>query len=219
MARAAKAAFFAALTAFAGLGFLEAFAPEERPPHVVPFEGYDVAPMRAAMTPERVRARADKILAFGSRFLGQPGFYKTCDYVRASFEAAGLERLELPARSAAPRTLRREILSEATGRKLPGVEIFPFFPNHLQPMNTPPEGLVGTLVLVDEKVLATARTFDDSIALVDSSRPPPQFQFNWIKYAQLGFRVVQLNAVPEPSSIIALLGGLTGLFGLKRRGA
>jgi hypothetical protein len=36
------------------------------------------------------------------------------------------------------------------------------------------------------------------------------------EYGNLGFRV---SEVPEPSSIIALLGGLTGLIGLRRRKA
>lgn len=36
-----------------------------------------------------------------------------------------------------------------------------------------------------------------------------------IESVGFGFRVVQ--AIPEPSSIIALLGGLTGLIGLRRR--
>ncbi|MEI6513211.1 MAG: PEP-CTERM sorting domain-containing protein, partial [bacterium] len=40
----------------------------------------------------------------------------------------------------------------------------------------------------------------------------PIYEFN-----SVGFRVVQI--VPEPSSIIALLGGLTGLIGLRRRKA
>lgn len=34
------------------------------------------------------------------------------------------------------------------------------------------------------------------------------------EYGTIGFRV---SYVPEPSSIIALLGGLTGLIGLRRR--
>lgn len=38
-----------------------------------------------------------------------------------------------------------------------------------------------------------------------------------LEYSFIGFRVVQ--AVPEPSSLIALLGGLTGLIGLRRRRA
>jgi sulfatase modifying factor 1 len=40
----------------------------------------------------------------------------------------------------------------------------------------------------------------------------PSYESLWV-----GFRVVQV--VPEPSSIIALLGGLTGLIGLRRRKA
>ena len=193
--RAAKGALFLALAVAAALGFLEVFSPEDRPPRLAPFEGYDPSAMQAAMRPERVRAHLDAILAFGPRFIGQPGFYRTEAYIRDAFQAAGLEVHELPVRSAAPWTVRREITSEA-GEPLAGVEIYPFLPNHLQPMVTPEEGLVGRLVRVDDEMLATARSFDDCIALVDSSRPPTAFNYYWIKYAQLGFRAV-IVAHPE----------------------
>jgi len=185
----ATGALFAALAVGAALLFLTAFAPKAHPPKLAPMEGYDLAAMRAAVAPERVRARTDEIVALGSRFLGQPGFYKAADYVRGAYKAAGLEISEMPVRSAAPRTLCREILSES-GAPLAGVEIYPFFPNHFQPMNTPEEGLTGRIVLVSDEVLAKGVRFDDAIALVDTARPPTQFLFNWVKYAQLGFRAV-----------------------------
>lgn len=196
--RAAKGALFLALAVAAALGFLEVFSPEDRPPRLAPFEGYDPSAMRAAMRPERVRAHLDAILAFGPRFIGQPGFYRTEAYIRDAFQAAGLEVHELPVRSAAPWTVRREITSEA-GEPLAGVEVYPFLPNHLQPMVTPEEGLVGRLVRVDDEMLSTARSFDDCIALVDSSRPPTAFNYYWIKYAQLGFRAV-IVATPRAST-------------------
>ena len=43
---------------------------------------------------------------------------------------------------------------------------------------------------------------------------PTQYEFS-----SIGFRVISFETVPEPSSVIALLGGLTGLIGLKRRKA
>ena len=70
-------------------------------------------------------------------------------------------------RCVAPITSRREILS-AQGRPLPGVDIYPLMPSHLQPMVTPEEGLTGRLVLATSETLRYMRRFDDCIALIDT---------------------------------------------------
>jgi len=185
----AGCAIFLALTA-ASIGiYLAAFAPKRPAPVVVPYDGYDKRPMDEALSPDSIRAEMDAILACGSRFQGQPGFHRARELVRKAFSDANLEIHEHLQKTAAPRTLKREIL-DMDGRPLPDVEIFPFMPNHFQPIVTPEEGLRGRLTVVSNETLRSCERFDDSIAVIDPEDPPEGFGLNWIPYAQLGFRAV-----------------------------
>ncbi len=205
---------------------LRVFEPRPAVQSPVPVYRYDMAKMQAALDWPRVKARQDQILAFGSRFLGQPGMYATEDYIRRAYRAAGLELYEQENWTVVPRTLYREIyavsddretskntkaiLGEAPkppenlgrmsdlpenggyGRRLDDVEIFPFMPNHLQPVTTPDEGIVGELVIVDEATLKSRRRFDDCIGLIDTTdgRVSTQYNFDWGRYAQMGMRAL-----------------------------
>ena len=60
-------------------------------------------------------------------------------------------------------------------------------------------------------------SFDNVDYYLQASARISYYVFPNDEYYNIGFRVSQV--VPEPSSIIALLGGLTGLIGLKRRKA
>lgn len=177
------------LTLASMAGFLRVFAPKPRPPQPTPYTGYDRAAVTAALTAERVAERVKVLTAFGSRFPGQPGFQRAADYVRQQMEAAELEVCEQTLDVLAPHTLRREILG-ADGQPLQGVEIYPVFPNHMQPMVTPPEGLSGRLVLLTEQRLREGARFDDCIGVVDAGEPPLSYKFDWERYAQLGLRAL-----------------------------
>jgi hypothetical protein len=185
----AGSALFLALSAAVVLVFLRLFAPEPPPPRTPPFDAYDKAPMDAAVSVEAVGRELEALLGFGSRYVGQPGFYATYEHIRAAFRGAGLEVTEYPLRIPMPVTARREIRG-ADGELLPDVQVYPFMPNHFQPIVTPEDGLSGTLVLVSQDVLLSRPTFTNCIALVDAARPPETFMFSWVKYAQLGFRAV-----------------------------
>lgn len=187
--RIAGVALFGALSLASVLVFLHVFAPGLRPNALTPFEGYDQAPMDAALAPDRVRGELDTILGFGSRFPGQEGFTRTQKHVECAFRDAGLSVLTLPVHTAVPHTERREILG-ADGVPLRGVEIYPFWPNHLQPMVTPAEGLTGTLLLVTDEVLLKRPSFDGVLAVVDAAAPPKMYGMNWVRYAELGCRAV-----------------------------
>ncbi len=179
-----------ALIIFASMvAFMTVFAPKSPPPLGLADETYDSAPMRTAVTPDRVSAHQLEVIAQGSRFLGQKGFYQTVDMLRQAYRTAGLEVLEFDNQTVAPYTLDRRIL-DATGAPLAKLDIYPFFPNFFQPMNTPVEGLTGKLLLVDEHVLQTHGRFDDCIALIDVENPPQTFGTQWSKYAQVGFKAL-----------------------------
>jgi hypothetical protein len=178
-----------AVTVALGIGFLRAFAPG-RPAERAPlYRGYDPAAMDAALAPDQVRTGMDALLSLGPRFQGLEGFAKARRQLRDAYAAAGLQTLEYTHKTLAPRTLRRE-LCDATGAPLEGVEIFPFMPNHFQPIVTPEAGLTGTLLPVTDEVLRSRDTFTDCIALVDAEDPPRLYGFNWVPYAQAGFKAV-----------------------------
>lgn len=179
---------------------LRVFAPKPRLAPMAAFEGYAIDAMQAAVTPERVQAEQDRIVAFGSRFPGQPGASQTADYMRERFRAAGLETYEQHFRTALPRTLRREIAVEAGSgfEPMDGVEIYPFWPNHMQPMVTPPQGLTGELVAITDETLKTRTSFRGCIGLIDtrSGKAPDGFRFDWTAFAALGLDAI-IIAHPE----------------------
>jgi len=128
-----------ALAAAVAVFALRVFVPKPRLAPIVPFEGYAIDAMQAAVTPEKVKAEHDRIVALGSRFSGQPGLGKTENYIRRRFHEAGLDVYEQSNRTAAPQTLQRDIYVEetATGRtefrKLDDVEVYPFGPTICSP--------------------------------------------------------------------------------------
>lgn len=169
--------------------FIRWYAPRPRPPDTELVTSYDRTAMRAALSVPEVESALNVVLSFGSRFIGQPGYIRAAEYVRRAFEQAGLEILEMELETPAPVTQRREIL-DATGRPLGDVEIYPFFPNHIQPMVTPPAGITGRLVWMTNEVLAQRSQFDDCIAVIDPLNPPEFYGTRWVWYAQLGVRAV-----------------------------
>lgn len=180
---------FAALAAASALLFLRVFAPDPLPRPPAAFDAYDRGPMDAALAPDKVRAELDAIAGFGSRFPGQDGYARTQDRIGRAFRDAGLDVMTLPARIAAPRTERREILGP-DGKPLAGVGIYPFWPNHMQPMVTPPPGITGELLLVTDNVLAARRSLEGCIAVVETTNAPLTCGVNWSKYAELRCKAV-----------------------------
>ena len=178
-------------------------APERLFERFVPFEEYRTEPMQEAMGVDRVDREHRAILALGSRFAGQPGYYRSADYIRDAFDRAGLEIYEQEFQTVAPQTAYREIyrvLEESAARAarvepLEGVTIYPFMPNYLQPVVTPPEGITGELVLLDQETLNTRRDFDGCIGLIDSREEavPREYGFDWTRYANLGMEALLVS--------------------------
>ena len=181
------------LTAAGAAFLLRLFPPEPRVAPLVPFENYDRSSIQGALSPDAVRADLDRILALGPRFIGQPGFYATEELIRKAYQDAGLEVHEQENWTAVPVTDQREI-ALADGSPMPGIEVFPFMPNHLQPMVTPAEGLTGELVLLTTETLSTRASFAGCIGLIDArkGRVPDSLSFKWYEYARLGLSAIIL---------------------------
>ena len=184
-------ALFAVLTAAIMVGSLRAFSPARPPVRLPVYDGYNRETMDRSLAVGNVSNELARVLACGSRFEGQPGFVRTRELIRSAYTNAGLTVLELPVKTLAPRTLRREI-ADAAGRPLADVEIYPFGPNHFQPIVTPDDGTTGTLVLATDDMLRTRPRFDDAIAVIDVADPPPSYGRSWVPYAQAGFKAVIL---------------------------
>ena len=136
------AALFSALFVVAWAAFVLSNPPKPVDFKPVPYSGYDIKPMRQAMSPDSVKAEFDAIMALGNRFPGHEGYDKVQDHIRKAFEDAKLEIHEQPIEFPAPTTLERRIV-DAGGAPVDGVEIYPFLPNHFQPISTPREGVTG----------------------------------------------------------------------------
>ncbi len=101
------------LTMVAAVGcyilYMDTFALPPQPSFSPPFDGYSTAPMQRAIGPDEVGRQQERILDLGSRFPGHPGFYATEDYLKKSFEDAGLEIFEQEISILTPRTRYREL--------------------------------------------------------------------------------------------------------------
>lgn len=176
--------------------YTRVFAPERRAAARPPAAGFDSRTMRAVSTPDAVEAEQAAILAFGSRYLGQPGMYGAAAHVTASLRASGFEVYEQTIHTVAPRTAHREILriSGAAGEAEPlhDVEVYPFMPNHFQPVVTPPAGLDGELVLLDQATLESRHDFRDVIGVIEAApgKVDPDYGYHFARYARLGVKAL-----------------------------
>jgi hypothetical protein len=169
--------------------FLWAFQPRHMPPYSPPYTQYDPQTMNQAVSVESIEEINNEILAQGSRFPGLPGHKKVRDLIRRRYEQAGLEIIEQEFSGVTPVTEIRKILDDQ-GQDVEGVEIYPFLPNHAQPVAMGDEGLDGKLLLVNDEILANGSGFDDCFAVVDLKNKPANYGYKWHKYAILGFKGV-----------------------------
>ena len=191
----------------AAVAFLYGFAPRPYEPPPTPARDYDHAAMQAALAPERVRAQLEAVAACGSRFLGQPGHQAVARLLAERYAAAGLELLTLDLSSVAPATQERRLLVAGQPSE---VALYPFMPNNLQPMNTPPGGVTGELLLLTDEVLDARQRFDDCIGLLNLKRVAPKGYGNdWTRYAALGLRAVIVTH--EDGLAAATWSGLSGM--------
>ncbi len=154
---------------------------------------YDPAALREATAPDAVESLRAALDGLGPRVLGQPALEAAGDFIRAHYEAYGLDIYELQGETAALVTRQRS-LAGADGTPLAGVEIYPFPPNYLQPVATPATGITGTLKLIDEQTIREASSFAGYIGVVRTDSIPHRQGLDWTRYAQLGLKGLILVA-------------------------
>ena len=148
---------------------------------------YDPTPMRDALEPASVDSLRNELDALGPRLLGHKGLNEAAAFIEDFYAARGLEVYSLDGEVAAPVTSQREIRL-AGGGAMPGVEVFPFPPNAFQPVITPPGGLTGKLVILDETTLLARSDFDDVIGVLRMDDIPRIQGLVWPRYAQMGMK-------------------------------
>ena len=182
----AATALFAGLIAVAAVSYMTIFPQQQKPPPQPSATAPDQSAMRLAMSVDSVQKSYTAILDNGSRFCGQDGWQRTEAMIREAYKNAGLELYELQVSTPTPRTITRKVYTPA-GQPL-NIAIYPLLPNHMQPIATPPQGLSGKLLLVNDSLLRTMSSFSNCIAVLYN--PPTEFGYDWKKYAQLGFKGV-----------------------------
>jgi hypothetical protein len=199
LATVLSVAFFLLILVATVLFGLTVFSPEpyqETPPGN---HNYSMDAMQQAVDWRNVQAKQDDLAALGSRFMGQPGCYAAEDYIRNAFHRAGLEVYEQENWTVVPKTQYREIylaegpVSETPpywGTPLSDVQVYPFMPNHLQPITTPDEGIDGRLVALSRETIDSEKRFDDCIGLLDVSEGKvlDEYGYDWTRYARLGLK-------------------------------
>ncbi len=148
------------------------------------FENYQNDEMLSHIHSDTVQRELDTILSFGSRFLGQPGLISLEQYIISQHESHKLDVSYIQNRAIAPVTITRQILVDS--QPVPGLEIYPFWPNQWQPAVTPPEGISGKLVHITEDLIKSGRDFNNCIALLDTGLN--NLGSNFINYASFGFK-------------------------------
>ncbi len=152
------------------------------------FDGaYPRDAIRTALSPETVKGLRDQIDALGSRMLGHEGLNRTADFIAGQYSANGLEVHRLDGQVAAPVT-ETNTIALASGQAMPGVELYPFPPNAIQPIVTPDGGLRGTLLLLDEHTLLTRGNFQDAVGVIRLDQIPRIQGLEWTRYAQIGLK-------------------------------
>jgi hypothetical protein len=185
------------LTALVASAWLYArvLAPERRAAASPPVTTFDATVMHAVTTPAAVATEQGAILALGSRYLGQPGMYAASAHVSAALRESGFEVYEQTIRTVAPHTAYREISrlsADDQVQLLDDVQVYPFMPNHFQPVVTPPEGLDGELLLLDRATLDSRHDFRDVIGVIEAApgKVDPDYGYHFARYARLGVKAL-----------------------------
>lgn len=180
---------FAVLMTAAVVFFVSVFGAGKYKAPVVLDRSYDRSEMLSAVSPESVQAKYNEILALGSRAPGQAGLEAAADLIRKEYKDAGLEIFEQEVMI--PYSLTDGGKGTLTFSDKSTLDVLPFFPNYVQPVVTPEEGLNGKLFLVSEESVRRETKFTDKIAVVDMAQPLfKELGLTPSQYIELGFQAV-----------------------------
>ncbi|MBN2451416.1 MAG: hypothetical protein JXR77_13575, partial [Lentisphaeria bacterium] len=98
-----------------------------------------------AITGTTVQKDIEACLAPGSRFTGSEGFYRTAEMAEERLRSLGYRMVYQDHEVVVPRTHFCRLLAE-DGQPVPGVQVYPYYPNRLRTGTTPVAGITGKVV-------------------------------------------------------------------------
>lgn len=169
--------------------------PQER---VLPPEGTKPPSYEAIyqkITPSGLTADLKAFAEMGPRMTGWPGAEAAEKYLSRELAEAGYDVVHQPVRVTVPRTRVAE-LTDAAGKALPDVSLYPMLPNWFRTATTPPEGITGTLYAGEQGL---AREFEGvpvlgNIILLPLGKP-------WNVVAGMGARAILYYETEESSAV------------------
>jgi hypothetical protein len=169
-----------------GVGYNRLLAPREASLTTPYSETPDYERITRAITGAALQEDLKTYTALGTRFTGSAGFYKTEEQVLARFRELGCRVVLQEHEVVVPKTRFCRLLGE-DGQPLPGIEIYPYYPNRMRTATTPVGGITGTVVFKgspaeDDKIPALNQCEGNIILL----RVQERFQ----DYANFGARAV-----------------------------
>lgn len=169
-----------------GVGYNQLLAPREATLAPLYQETPDYERITTRLTGTSLQADLDTYTAFGYRFTGSEGFYRTADHVSTRLRELGYRVVFQEHEIVVPVTQFCRLLGE-DGQPVPGIEIYPYYPNRLRTATTPPEGITGSVVFKgspfeDDKISA----LDQAAGNIMLLRVRERFQ----DYANFGARAI-----------------------------
>ncbi|MCS7119832.1 MAG: M28 family peptidase [Nitrososphaerota archaeon] len=153
-----------------------------------------VTPALKALNITELRGHVATFSNFGTRFTGYLGNYKAAEYIYNEFKRYGLRDVSYHYYNITVPIDEGACLILPNGDN---VTLFPFMPNMVSPVQTPPGGISGRLIYVGEGEVKdfNGKKVEGSIVLMKMNS-----QYNWLIAAKYGAKAV-IFIEPEDSSI------------------
>ena len=157
--------------------------------------GIDFGRLFDSISTKRIKKTHEKITSASTRLAGTEGDLEASRFIEREFRRLGLRVIVQTYPVSVPVTKKCEISLE-DGSPAAGVQIAPFWPNHVRTCTTPPGGIVGQVIEAGTGSLAELKGLDvrGKIVLLDMT-PTDE----WLGAANLGASAILFRKSSEPS--------------------
>jgi ABC-type antimicrobial peptide transport system permease subunit len=143
-----------------------------------------VTPALNALNIDELKEYLKTFSDFGTRFTGYLGCYDAAEYIYNEFKKYGLRDVDYHYFNLTVPVDEGAYITLPSGET---VTLYPFLPNMVCPVQTPPGGITGKLIYVGEGEVKDldGKEVDGSIVLMDMNS-----QYNWLTAAKYGAKAV-----------------------------
>jgi len=156
-------------------------------------ENYDYKWAVSQIDMNRIKNTINYLESLGSRMTGYPGYFQASEFIFNKFREYGLANVSYHIFNI---TMPIDYGANITvlGEKPITLKAYPFLPNLVSPVVTPPEGITGPLIYVHDGKLSNydGKAVEGSIVLMDFNT-----QDRWLEAAKLGAKAVIFIAPEE----------------------